>query len=277
MLLSRNYPPSPALAPYIRRHYVFEAALPAGFELIDQLLSETAFIRILLDGDWTGETEPGIWRSVGPTPLFGANFQPFRVRVRGPFRVVGIALRPSGWPALFPCSARTMSDKMMALEDHWGALAGTLYQDVAAAGDDTAIVGAIEAAVSARLAEPGLGTANAAMARFEGIARADSTARIADIAAELGLSVRHLERLSYDCFGHSPKAVLRRSRFLDMAQALRGFSAPSEQELASLRYFDQSHRNREFRHFVRMTTKTFETASTPLLTAGLKLRADGIS
>jgi AraC-like DNA-binding protein len=277
VLLSRNYPPSPALAPFIRRHYVFAAALAADYELIDQLLSETAFIRILLEGDWAAEMEPNAWRFVGPTPLFGANFQPLRVRVRGSFRVVGIALRPSGWPALFPCSARTMSDRMVALEDHWGALAAALHERVAAAEDDEAIVAAIEAVVTERLTQVGNGGANAAMARFEGIARADSTARIGDVAAELGVSVRHLERLSYDCFGHSPKAVLRRSRFLDMAQALRGFSAPSEQELASLRYFDQSHRNREFRHFVRMTSKAFEAASTPLLTAGLKLRADGIS
>jgi AraC-like DNA-binding protein len=277
VLLSRNYPPSAALAPYIRRHYVFAAPLPVDFELIDQLLSETAFIRILLEGDWAGETEPGEWRFVGPTPLFGANFQPLRVRVRGPFRVVGVALRPSGWPALFPCSARLLSDRMVALEEHWGELASALHERVSASEDDEAIVAAIEDVVTERLAQVGNGGANAAMARFECIARADSTARIADVAEELGISVRHLERLSYDCFGHSPKAVLRRSRFLDMAQALRGFSAPSEQELASMRYFDQSHRNREFRHFVRMTSKAFESASTPLLTAGLKLRAEGIS
>lgn len=277
MLLSRNYPPSAALAPYIRRHYVFAADLPADYELVDQLLSETAYIRILLDGDWAAEMEPGDWRFVGPTPLFGANFQPLRVRVRGPFRVVGIALRPSGWPALFSCSAKTLSDRMVPLEEHWGELATELHERVAAADDDAEIVAAIEAVVAARLAKAVNGGANAAMARFEGIARADSTARIGDVADELGVSVRHLERLSYDCFGHSPKAVLRRSRFLDMAQALRGFGAPGEQELASLRYFDQSHRNREFRHFVRMTSRGFEAASTPLLTAGLKLRADGIS
>jgi len=277
VLLSRNYPPSPALAPFIRRIYVFAAPLPPDYELIDQLLSETAFIRILLEGDWAAEIEPGEWRFVGSTPLFGANFRPLRVRVRGPFRVVGVALRPSGWPALFSCSAKLLSDRMVPLEDHWGDLARTLHRDVAAAQDDPDIVAAIEAAVKARLASGLSGAANCAMARFEGIARADSTARIGDVAATLGVSVRHLERLSYDCFGHSPKAVLRRSRFLDMAQALRGFSAPSEKELASMRYFDQSHRNREFRHFSRMTFKAFESASMPLLTAGLKLRADGIS
>lgn len=277
MLLSRNYPPSAALAPYIRRHYVFSAPLPPDFELVDQLLSETAFIRILLDGDWAAETTPGDWRFVGPTPLFGANFQPLRVRVRGPFRVVGIAIRPSGWLALFPVSASHFADRMVALDDQWGDLAARLHATVAGAADDDAVVRAIEAAVSERLAATRGNGASPAMATFESIARADSTARVADIAGQLGLSVRHFERLCHDHFGHGPKAVLRRSRFLDMAQALRGFSAPSEQELAAMRYFDQSHRNREFQHFVRMTARAFETTPTPLLTAGLKLRAEGVS
>ena len=131
--------------------------------------------------------------------------------------------------------------------------------------------------VAERLAATRGNGANPAMAAFESIARADSTARVADIADGLGVSVRHFERLCHDHFGHGPKAVLRRSRFLDMAQAIRGFSAPSEQELAAMRYFDQSHRNREFQHFVRMTARTFETTPTPLLTAGLKLRAEGVS
>lgn len=277
MLLSRNYPPSAALAPYIRRHYVFSAPLPPDFELVDQLLSETAFIRILLDGDWAAETAPGAWRFVGPTPLFGANFQPLRVRVRGPFRVVGVAIRPSGWLALFPTSASQFADRMVALDEHWGGLASQLHDAVAAAPDDEAVVQAIETVVTARLAAVRGNGANPTMAAFESIARADSTARVADVAEGLGVSVRHFERLCHDHFGHGPKAVLRRSRFLDMAQAIRGFSAPSEQELAAMRYFDQSHRNREFQHFVRMTARTFETTPTPLLTAGLKLRAEGVS
>ena len=62
-----------------------------------------------------------------------------------------------------------------------------------------------------------------------------------------------------------------------MATAMRGFSDPDQELLAALRYFDQSHRTREFRHFIGMTPGTFEKAVTPLLTAGLKLRAEGLA
>jgi hypothetical protein len=67
---------------------------------------------------------------------------------------------------------------------------------------------------------------------------------------------------------------MRRSRFLDMATAVRGISDPGEEERAALRFSDQSHLNREFRYFINMTPGIFEKTSTPLLNAVLKLRHD---
>lgn len=277
MLLSRTYAPSPALSPYVRRHYIFEANLPEDFELIDRLLSETAFIRVLLKGDWAAEVSPGDWQYFGPACLSGANSVPMRVRVRGPFLVIGIALRPGGWGALFREPARELGDRMVRLEDYWGSLADALFTRLAAADADEARVAIIEDIVARRIAEIGTEKICAVSEKFEAIARSDSTVRVADAAAGLGLSVRRFERACYASFGHSPKAILRRSRFLDMASAFRGFTDPSAEDLAALRYFDHSHRNREFRRFIGMTPGAFEKAQTPLLTAGLKLRADGVS
>lgn len=277
MLLSQNYPPSDALAPYVRRHYVFKADLPEDFTLIDQLLSETAFIRILLKGDWRAETVPGEWHEAGRAVLFGANSMPLRVRVHGPFLVIGIAIRPSGWRSVFGISAQEDADRMRPLGDRWGDAALELYETVRDLTDDEDIIQCVEAAISAQIERHGNQPADGAMLQFEDIARHNSTIKVSEAAEELGLSVRQMQRQCYASFGHSPKAVLRRSRFLDMATALRGFSSPSEEQLAKLRYFDQSHRNREFREFVRMTPGEFEEAQTPLLTAGLKLRVDGFT
>ena len=276
MLLSRNYAPSTDLAPYIRRHYVFEAHLPEGFELIDKLMSETAFIRVLLKGDWAAEIKPGAWMSFGAAPLMGANGVPMNVRVRGPFHVVGIALRPCGWRGLFDCPASDFADGAAALGDVWGSLADDLVQDVKAAGNDAQIVAAIEKTVRARLAGRKLRVPDEAMARFEDIARNDCTMPVADIAQMLRISTRQFERICRATFGHGPKVVLRRSRFLETSQAMRGFGSPSTEQLSALHYFDQSHLNREFRHFFGMTPGMFERAQTPLFTAGLKLRADGL-
>jgi AraC-like DNA-binding protein len=277
VLLSRNYPPAPELAPYVRRHYIFNAELPLDYTLVDKLVSETGFIRVLLRGDWYAETAPDNWTTAGPVPLFGSNGKPLRVKVTGPFTVTGFAIRPSGWRALFGCSACDYADRMVPLADAWGRRdADDLHQAVLSGGDDAAIVAGVESILLRRIAASEF-PPDQQMRQFEDIARNDSTIRVHDAADALGLSVRQMERQCRAAFGHSPKAVLRRSRFLDMAMAMRGFSDFSAEDLAALRYFDQSHLNREFRRFFGVTPGVFQAAQTPLFTAGLKLRADGLT
>jgi AraC-like DNA-binding protein len=275
VLLSRNYPPSAGLEPYIRQHYVFETAQADDFELIDRVLSETAFIRILVKGDWRAEFEPDVW-SNGPGPIlvFGANARQFHVRVRGPFLVAGMAIRPSGWKALFGRPASELADTMAPLGDVWGESAVDLHRTISALGDDTARVAAMEAAVALQIKAHGNRATDPEMRAFERIARFESTIRVIDAADRVGLSLRQLERRCLDSFGHMPKTILGRSRFLDMAGAMRGYGDTSEDELAALRYFDDSHRNREFRRFIGMTPGAFTRTPTPLLDAGLKLRAE---
>lgn len=270
---SNSYTPADDLRDIIARHYVFDVTLPDGYELYDRLLTETPIIRILIKGDWAAEVSPGEWRGVGPMVFFGSNSKPLHVRCVGSFYVVGVALRPGGWRTLFDEPADHFTDKMLALGDIWGGRSDALYRAVLAAGtDETAIVAAIEAEMRALLTERGKPEPDAAMLAFERIARDDSMMLIGDAADAVGLSERQFERACLASFGMLPKRVLRRSRFLDMATVLRGFSQPDEEQLAALRYFDQSHLNREFREFIGMTPGQFAKTPTPLLTAGLELR-----
>lgn len=276
-LRSRNYAPSAALAPYIARHYVFSVDAPAGFELIDNLLSETAFVRLLLEGDWGAEVTPGEWSNVGPALFFGPNSRPMRVRVRGGFRVVGIAFCPAGWRALTDLPANRFTDRMVPLEEIAGTRAEALFADVAAITrddevGDAQVIAALERHVTATLNSRGWLPADLLIQGFERAARNHSTMLVGEIGKSLGVSQRRLERLCHFCFGLSPKAMLRRSRFLDMAAAVRGLSQPGDDHLAALRYYDQSHLIREFRRFSGMTPGQFEKTPTPLLTAGLELR-----
>lgn len=278
LLQSRNYPPSARLAPYIARHYVFNVEAPEQFELIDQLLSETAFVRLLLRGDWSAEVVKGLWSNVGKAVFFGPNSRPMKVRVRGGFRVVGIAFCPAGWRGLSDIPADAFADRMVPLSDMLGSRAEGLLEEVARITDNTPqgdaqIIAAIEAVVGDLLDARGWPKADEAMQRFEHIARNNSTTMVRDAAAELGMSERQLERRCRPSFGLSPKAILRRSRFLDMAAAMRGLSTSDEREQAALRYYDQPQLIREFRRFITMTPGQFQKTPTPLLTAGLELRA----
>ena len=274
MLLSRTFTPSPDLAPFVRRFYVFEATLPPEMVIEDFLLSETAFVRCLLRGKWEGEVAPGVWSQPGKTLFFGANKRPFKVRVQGSFEVIGIAIRPSGWRGLFEQSHGNFSDKLFHLQDVWGETANYLQDQIEQASSDDGKVAAMEDGIRRRLDEIGTRRVDEQIAKFEVFTRTDSGIKVEDAAREVGLSVRQLERRCHMTFGLTPKAVLRRSRFLDMASAMRGFSTASDADLAELRYFDQSHVAREFKRFTRMTPTKFANAVTPLQTAGLKLREE---
>ena len=165
---------------------------------------------------------------------------------------------------------------MLPLENLWGDIANTMYDAVAAAKTDAEKVTAMSIAIKQRIKDVNKPKIDSAMAQFEKIARTDSTMRIDEAAEKIGLSVRQLERRCKASFGLTPKAVLRRSRFLDLATAIRGFSSPSQAQLAELRFFDQSHLNREFKKFTNMTPMQYKKAETPLQTGGLKVRQEGL-
>jgi AraC-like DNA-binding protein len=270
---SNHRAPSPALQEIIARHYDFGAELPESYELVDNLLSETAFIRILLKGDWAALMPEGTWQNSGPVLLFGTNSRPLKVRCRGSFKVIGIAIRPAGWATLFDEPAHLFTDRMFALRELWGEDADRLHRAVqAAAGDTERVIAAVEKTLLERIAARPPVTPDPQMLAFEQIARFDSTKKVAEICAETGIAQHALERRCRATFGMTPKRVLRRSRFLDMASVMRGLFTPDEEVLAQLRYSDQSHLNKEFREFSGMTPGQFMQTPTPLLTAGLELR-----
>lgn len=270
---SVHRPPSQPLGDIVARHYVFSAELPDSFELVDKLLSETAFIRILLKGDWAALMPDGSWRNDGPLLLFGSNSHPLTVRCRGSFEVIGIAIRPAGWAALFDQPANAYTDRMLPLDHAWGEDAQRLYQAVQAAGSDIdQVIAASEQVLLSRIARRPEFRADPQILAFEHVARYDSTKKIADACSEIGIGQRALERRCQATFGMTPKRVMRRSRFLDMASVMRGLFEPDDEVLAELRFSDQSHLNKEFREFIGMTPRQFVQTPTPLLTAGLELR-----
>lgn len=273
-MFSRNYKPSERLAPYVRDFYIFQAPLPNDHVIEDFLLAETAFVRCLIKGDWRGGDAPDALSRAGYALFSGANNRPYKVRLTGGLDNVGIAFRPGGWRALFTQPHSDFANDMLPLRDLWGSLADTLFHESARASDDAQKIAVVEEVLMRRLEHVGVHEFDEAMAQFERFSRQDSTIRIDDAAAQIGLSVRQMERRCKHTFGFTPKAVLRRSRFLDMAAAMRGFSSPDEQTLAELRYFDDSHLNKEFKQFADMTPGQFKEAITPLQTAGLKFREE---
>ncbi len=277
MLETRNFAPSKECAQFVRRFYVTEANLPDGTALEDSILAETGFVRILLEGDWSVQTASGAWERAGRIALFGGNSRALPVRLSGRVRFASFSVRPSAWRNIFKERAFHYVDKVVPLQQDWGADADSLLEQVLEARNDSEIVAAMERAILFRQARIGRKRLDQDIARLEFLARTNSTLKMEDAAQDLDMSVRQMERRCLDTFGLSPKLVFQRSRFLDMTETMRNMSKPGEELLARLRYFDESHLNREFRRFVGTTPGRFGKASTPLFDASLQLRFKGKS
>src|SRR3546814_15100182 len=80
MLMSRNYPPSAALRPFITQHHIISDDMPDDSQPTDQVLSEYAFVGIGQSGDCAIEVKPGIWQRSPDAVLLGSHSRAMRVR-----------------------------------------------------------------------------------------------------------------------------------------------------------------------------------------------------
>lgn len=266
--VSLNVAPPADLEPFVARFFITIIDQPADQLTEDMLLNETALVRVLVRGEWDMWVPQRGWRRREGPLLFGAQRRALRVRVRGPMAVAGFAIRPGGWFGLERREHHDLADRVESLDGDWGAGLAAATADI---DHHDATISRLVACCRARVAALG-GTADPVAEAFERIARADPSAAVADIAGSFGITPRGLERVVRRHFGHVPKLVLRRSRFLDMAAVMRGLAMPDEETLAAMRFYDASHLNREFRTFVDMTPAAFARAATPLLTPGLEVR-----
>ena len=271
----RNRPPSADLAPYIRQLFVIRATMGDERPVNDWLYAHTAFVRVVVKNESAAAVRtPKPHESEDPV-ILGCSLHGFPIRTGGTHASVGFAIRPGAWRVLFDADARTLVDAAQPLVAHWDQIAVDMKQRLASVDDDDGFVAVLEDAIRARLAQRDLRLVDTKIDLFENIMRLQSMARVDDVAARLGLSARQFERRCLATFGLPPKVIMRRSRFLDMAAAMKGYSAPGEEQLAALRYFDMSHRNREFRKFIGMTPGRFLKESAPMMNLGLAFREKG--
>ncbi len=273
MVVLRTFLPSAALSHFVSRYHVVSGQQPDEVEHVDIALYDRAAFRIVQHGVWAAESDgPDQWAELPAMAFAGCTSGRVRIRVKGSFHLIAAVIRPSGWQALFDRPASDFSDHIVPFREVWGPGVDRLQDAVSQLSDDRDIIRAFEDEAYRQLKRIGTWRISAAMGEFERIARADCTRQVKDVAAQLHLSPRQFERLSLNCFGLSPKLVLRISRFLNMASAMAGFGDQHEEELAELRFFDQSHRNREFRQFIGMTPQQFLQTPLPLFRASLKAR-----
>ncbi|MFV2195193.1 AraC family transcriptional regulator [Nocardiopsis sp. LOL_012] len=152
---------------------------------------------------------------------------------------LGVMFRPAGFRPLLGRPMRTIVDAALPWPEVLGA-------DAPRDDDPRALIAAVDRFLAARLPgnrHPAEDTADL----VEGIAADPAGIGVEALAEREGTTVRSLQRRFADHVGLSPKAVVRRYRFYEVAERARAGPAPDWSALAAdLGYSDQSHLIRDF-------------------------------
>ncbi|POM27415.1 Transcriptional activator FeaR [Actinomadura rubteroloni] len=180
-----------------------------------------------------------------PVPLvYGVDRSVFTRRLTGTGHVLGVRFLPGGFHPLWPGPAADLTDRRVPASSLLGPAVDELNARVLADPADTSVV---EDFLRPRLAAPRPPGAADAAEIVRRITADPSLVRVDRLAADLGVSVRTLQRLFADHVGVSPKWVLRRARLHEAAARAHAGTAVDWAALASdLGYSDQAHLTRDF-------------------------------
>ena len=180
-----------------------------------------------------------------------------RKSLRSGQRTVSARLHLGTAEAVLGVAASELAGRIVPLEDLWGiAATRRLLDRLAGARDTRGAAATLERAIAERLAtaEKPNGRARLALDAAGRLPQASVNA----VAADLGVSERHLRRIFWETLGVSPKAFARLTRFrhavsLAAADARVTWAAIA----AAAGYYDQAHLIAEFRTISGKTPRAF--------------------
>jgi AraC-like DNA-binding protein len=181
----------------------------------------------------------------------GLHTTPAVVRHDGSQHGIQLHLTPAGTRGLFGLPAGALASTVVPLDALWGRLAGELLERLDAAATWTERFAVLEQvmlrALSARVEIPS-GARPEATEAFRRLAAVDGRLGVAELAADLGWSRRHLtEQFSVE-YGVGPKELARVLRF---ERSKRLLTTPERGTLATIAaecgYADQAHMARDWR------------------------------
>ncbi|HEU0030379.1 MAG TPA: helix-turn-helix domain-containing protein [Kofleriaceae bacterium] len=169
-------------------------------------------------------------------------------------RVVVWQFKP-GWSAsLLGVPAHVLTDRHVHLEELWGDAARELCLELLATPDSSAVTDRIFRAIAARIEDhaSAFEPASARLARRAVRLIEAGMVRVEDVAAEMGVTARHLRRAFAEHIGVGPKDFARGVR-LQRAVRMATVSADWGRIATAAGYYDQAHLIADFKDLVGLT------------------------
>lgn len=263
------YFPAPALRPYIQVYWMARSADGQPESIRENVFVDgradivfnfgSAYQRHYLN-------QPDTVESMGFSNLDGQREYPVAIAQDGVIDLVGVRFQPGGLSAVLTLPPTELSNQTLELRVAFGADAAELENRLYDALSPMERVGLLDAFFLRRLFVSSPYDFARYVAQF--IETASGAVNMKDLSAEVGYSIRSVDRSFRQCFGLTPKFYARVVRF---QRALRLLSAENASDLTALAltcgYYDQSHLAHEFADFTGQSPTLYRTHLLAKMTA----------
>jgi AraC-like DNA-binding protein len=238
--LQRLQPPRD-LEPLIEHHWLVSWDLPAGQDYRSEVLPHPSVHLVF---------EPA------GAAVYGVSRSRYTRRLSDTGWALGTKFRPGGFRPYCGGPVSALSDRVLDLEQLFGADGTLLEQRCLALRRPADALVHVQAFLRARLAAGAGSDPDLALVRQLAAAMATAApgTKVADVAHAHNVSVRTVQRLFSEYVGVGPKWVLQRYRLHEaLAQLHAGAQTDWSQFALGLGYYDQAHFVRDFRALVGRT------------------------
>ena len=272
-MIYREFDASPALRPFVERLWLLEGSAD---EIAAEPIPPDGRTEIIVHGGdpFAQFDDAGLMRVQDRVLFAGQLTRPVKLLPRGYARIVGAHLRPHAAHALLAVPQRGMTDAIVDLRDLHRVLARRLRDDVAGRESGDEMIAALSAALESQATSSRIeGPTAAAVAIATG---RKGLVQVGDLASQLGLSARQVERLFDERVGISPKFFLRVVRFQEVLRGLRQETNGTTwaARAAEHGFYDQAHFIRDFKMFVGEPPGTWHVGDESLAAVFSALRRD---
>jgi len=256
----REYPVHPALAPFVKCVWSLESDAPVRNAARERILPDSCVELVFHFADPFRSHFANGESAIQPRSFVAGQMRRFlEIEPAGRAGFVAVRFHARGAYLFFHRPLSEVAAGVVDLEHLWRDRAREWTERVALAPDMAARVSLIEGALLGLLRENGR-TDRAVDRGLQLIEASGGEIRVAELAAEIGVSCRHLTRQFQRAVGLSPKECGRITRFLRALKLLGEGNHRSLMDIAlACGFFDQAHFNHEFRELAGMSPGELST------------------
>lgn len=260
--------PAPDLRPFVKFYWVVEAADPAT--LAPETVVPDGCMEMIfhfgspfeaVHGNGPAERQPGGF--VG-----GQITRSIVIRPTGAIGMLGVRFRPAGARPLLGMPMDELAGQTVDVADLFGTTGGRVVEKLADARSADARIDIVETFLRRRAAQA-RAVRPLAQAATDALESSHGRVSVQQLAAEFGVSTRHLNRTLCRDVGLGAKACARIMRLQFALARLKHRGGATLTEIgADAGYFDQAHFIRDFRDFCGVSPGRFAGERRELLDGG---------